>query len=378
MIFFVIEALLIASVPHMPSLTTFYIAGGLSVFTTGIFNTAQIAWMIEIWRDAAGPFILTQHFFSSIGSLLAPLVLGPFLADGAPPGNETGMEMTTLSAPDSTTADDVIIEQEPAAELYIPFAITGGMALMGALIQLILLLVYRSQPSSRPFQIHKDSNSSSQDEPEEDEKSEVAIMKTNGRETWKARKIITILLCCIFIGFCMSLEITTLSFFSLFAQFSDVKLTEAEASQVLTATSIGYSVGRAAGIFIVMKVAPHFILMGNFVLMLAGNTILFVIGGYDRTWLWIGAVCLGVGFSTTFPATFAYLQRYILIDNTISALFLFWTGVMMSVYPLIIGSSVEYHPKILNYCNYANLAVMIVSFALIFKITYVKRMKTRP
>ena len=314
----------------MPNLTTFFVAGGLSIFTTGVFNTAQIAWMIEVWRHEAPPFILSQNFFSSIGSLLAPVVLGPFLADDVP---GDGMETTTAMTTSEPTTDAA--GEEPASELYIPFAITGGMAMLGAAIQLALLLAYRShQPSSRSFQIHKDSDSSEEQHSRADGVASEPVRRTE--QTSKTRKVITIILCCIFIGFCMSMEITTLSFFSLFAQFSKVALTESEASQVLTAVNIGYSAGRAAGILIVLKIAPHFILLGNFVLVLLGNTILFAIGGSDETWLWIGAVCLGVGFSTTFPATFAYLERYILIDNTMSALFLFCTGTMMSIYPLII------------------------------------------
>ena len=345
----------------MPSLATFLIAGGIYGLAFGVFDPAQLAWIIDIWRHDAGPYILSLYFFYSCGNLIAPLILEPFLLDDKNTTDSDNSSTTTVSPSEISTELPLVKEN---SQLYIPFAIAGGIMLSGTIIELALLLYYRNRNPKKTSVVIA--------APENSQPNETQIGKISGRA-----KIVIIVIACFFNSFYQSMEVNTLQFASVFAQSSPIQLTEREGSRVLSAMTFGFAIGRGVGIFLVLKIQPHLILIGNLVLLLLGNTLLFTLGGTSVEWMWAGAICLGLGLSTTIAAFFAYLEKYIFISDRVAAFTSVGVGLMISVYPLVLGKWIEDFPKLLNYCDYLNITVLVIAFGLLFRLTrYNKREST--
>ena len=160
-----------------------------------------------------------------------------------------------------------------------------------------------------------------------------------------------------------------MQYLSSFAQYSPVGLSEKEGAQILSGLNVGFAVCRGIGIFVVLKVAPQYILAGNMFLMFIGNSILFSIGGSSVTWLWAGSMCLGIGFSTTYPAFYAYLEKHLFVSESVASIITVFGGLMSTLYPYIVGNRVEENPVVLNYVDYVSIVMISVAFGVLFMFT---------
>ena len=309
-------------------------------------DTAQVAWIMDIWRHDAGPYFLAQNFAYSLGTLVPPLLLAPYLSNEPPHGGTTTEDSSTPVF-ESTTKRSV------TSDLYIPFTAAGSAVAVVAVVLVVLYFVLRRAQNA---EISNNNERNPQN------------LEYRG-DLWR-RKVIIMVLACTFLGFYSGMETCTMSFLPTFAHFSEVRLSETESATVLLWLTIGYTIGRGLGIVAILKVAPQYILCVNFVLILAGNTILVTVGGSSEPWLWVGSILLGLGFSTTYPAFYVYLEKYIFVSDSIAATVGVFTGVICAIYPLIVGHSVEKNPRMLNYVDYVSFTMALVSFLVLFKFTY--------
>ena len=340
-------AICVAIVPHTTSLQSFYITYGIYGVCIGIYDPAQITWIIDVWRNEAGPFILGQHFAFSLGMGAAPLLLEPFLMDEK--------QSTTQNA-----TSDGITAEEPGSgsRLEIPFGIAGALMSIGAVAQIVLFFVMRQ---------HK--KNTKRDNRLELEIGPSPAAPTGQKDASTRAGIIKVALACVFIGFYQSMEVCTMQYLSSFAQYSPVGLSEKEGAQVLSGLNLGFAVIRGIGIFVVLKIAPQYILAANVFLIFLGNTILFTVGGSSVSWLWAGSICLGVGFSTTYPAFYAYLEKHLFVSETVASIITVFAGIMSSLYPYIVGNRVEENPVVLNYVDYVSIVMISLSFLVLFWFT---------
>lgn len=145
--------------PHCSSLTQLFILAGINGFSIGSFDTAINVWILEIWAEDSGPFMQALHFTYGIGSFVAPLICEPFLSTesihtgshGAPMASSAGggVESTTLSSSALLAnasqvglvglATNVIADVDEFV-IYIPYAIAGGLTVLGSILVFVLYL----------------------------------------------------------------------------------------------------------------------------------------------------------------------------------------------------------------------------------------------
>ncbi|CAG7716948.1 unnamed protein product [Allacma fusca] len=107
-----------------------YVLVGAIGLGSGGFSVAQAAWIIDIWRQEAAPFILTINFAYSSGTLIPPLILGPYLKG-------------------KTEETDGTAKFPYEFNLQIPFTIGGAIACFAIIIQAFLyVFVFRQSNSS--------------------------------------------------------------------------------------------------------------------------------------------------------------------------------------------------------------------------------------
>ncbi|CAG7822421.1 unnamed protein product [Allacma fusca] len=372
--FFVMIALTLMTVPlfTIPFATTpmiFFVLAGVMGFGSGGYDAAQVAWIIDIWRHEAAPFILTQHFAFSLGTLIPALIQGPYLTEEV---DEEGCPTSTEDYTISTTASygeggrNNTTDEPFESRLATPFTVAGGLVLVSIVIQIVLyLFAYRTT---------KLSNNDKEKEVVEKMPETKIIPELPPKGTLKQQLVIIGLVAAVQ-GFYQGLEVCTGQFIPTFARFSEVCLSEKKAAQIALMLQLGFSGGRLIGIILVLKIAPHFLLAGNFILIVAANTILLVLGGSNVTWLWVGSIAMGAGMSTVFPAVYAYIEKYLFVTDSIAAFVAVSGGLVSCVYPIVVGNSVENSPAILTYVNFLSIAVCLVTFVVLFYITHIKGSK---
>ncbi|CAG7787015.1 unnamed protein product [Allacma fusca] len=353
------------AVPYVESLMMLYVLTALIGIGSGGVDTSQGAWIIDIWRHEAAPFILSLHFAYSAGTLIPPLVLGPYLTEE----EDKACNGTTITISTSTST-----ELPYESKLQVPFTIGASIACISIVIQTFMyLFVFRQNKSTSSNQNTTNGEKNKVEEVEIEETSKVAATATEAASPSDLKRtILLVALCCCVIAFYQGLELSTSQFIPTFAHFSKVCLSEKESARIGFGLQMGFASGRLCGIFLVLKIAPHFILVGNFLLLLISNIILLVWAGSNVTWLWVGSVGFGLGMSTVFPAMYAYIEKYLFVTDRITSTVAVCGGLVAAIYPIVVGKSVENNPEVLTYVNFLSLFVIGVAFSVLFYVTHVR------
>lgn len=340
-------------IPSATNLNEFFVYSSLIGLGGGGYDTAQVAWIIDIWRDESQPWILTQHFAYALGALATPLILAKFLTN------------------DNSTA-----EFHTASDIRTPFYIVGSLGILAVVINIILYIAFRKRTQvvlvTNNIQEPLIVDSSWEHESIESGTSSVSVttaLISRNRDSSK-RKIYIVGLCCGVIGFYSALELCTEQFLPTYTHFSPMKLSPTDAANVLFGLQLGFTIGRLVGILLILKIEPHYIIAGNFVLLSISNTILYIWGGSSMTMLWIGSSMIGVGMSTVYPSLYAYIEKYLFITESVSGIITIAGSCMSAIYPIIVGNSIETNPEILMYVNFVSIFVCSLAFSLLFSMTY--------
>ena len=331
-------AVVVAVMPYSGSLTLLGLLLSLLGISFGGYNTAQSIWVIEIWSERAGPFVQAQHFVYAVGCIIPPLVFAPFL-------EQHQSASATLNATNTESTDHM-------AAVYIPSLICGALVGIGAMLMLVTFLIYgRSKPSAIVATNHD--NPQGKCKLKDDLKKQPPI---------SIRKVVVIVFSSLILGGTASMEIVASFYLPTYAHYA-FGFTEAAAAHLFSAYQTSYAVARLAGIFIIMKVSPKFILITN--LSLVAGASLFLIFTTGATSAYIGSILLGIGFSTTFPTVYTYLQSHLELTNVIGAVLLVGGRGLSSFTPVVVGSYIETFPNIVTWMNVGTDAIMAVSLVII-------------
>jgi hypothetical protein len=335
----------------------FFASAALLGFTSGVYDASQIVWVMEIWQKEAPPFIQGQHFCFALGTLLPSLLFAPFLNK-----DEDGDENVT------TTESSVT----PEFKLLTPFLVVGVMVSVAAAIQLFLFIFarYHAPPPEEGRLDAAESNNNNNNN-ETDEK---LPLRAPARDYYRIKLIC---LAAMFLGTYQGMEMCTMQFFAKFAQKDSLGLSDSQASYVLSGLTGAFTAGRAAGIIIVLRVPPQLIICANLVIITGANVILLAFTDSSRTILWVGSILLGIGFSTTYASFCAFIERHLFFTNWVGAFMLVFGSVVASIYPLIIGGTIEDNPSVITYTNFFSVFWCIVALAVTSKLVYDRQKKVK-
>lgn len=336
--------------PQCPTKTIFFVIGGVLGTSLGFYDSTQMVWIIEIWQEASGPFIQTQHLCYAVGTIISPLVVAPFLHDGF--------------------------------SLYIPFTILGAFISVAFVFQLFLYIFYRY----RTPPMYADESFKQIDVANammlEMEHNRPEIVSTNqqvNNETLgnSVRKWKLIAVTTIFIGSYLAMEVSTMQFIPIFGQYSSLRMTESAAAYMLTGLTGMFAIGRAIGIIIIFKIRPELIICINLILIVIANFMLLIWASGNLTMFWIASIVLGIGQSTTYPSFCAFMEKYLVFTSGIASLVVVVATIVGAVYPLIIGSMIQRNVIVLTYTNFFSTTVCIIVMAVGYKMTRNSRNRAR-
>ncbi len=338
--------------PHCPTLTTFFISAGVMGFCCGAYDAAQVVWMMEMMQKDCPPYVLAQHFFYAVGTILSSLIMAPFLLHEEE--DEDDEEILLKSDQDD---NDV-------SKLFIPYTIFGCLTALSAILQILLYIFLRYRPP--PPEIVAEAENSNENL---EDKKGIQIGK------WSLPKLRIVGLATIFIGGYVGMEMCTFEFFSKFGQNSNLNLTEKKAAYTLTGMTASFAVGRGIGIIAAFKVSSQLILCANILSFTVANILLIGWASNSLSVLWASSILFGLGFSTMYPAFCAYIERYLRFTNFIGGLMIVCGSGVAALYPLVIGHYIEENPVVLSFTAFFSIALILLSFGTLSYLTH--RNKTR-
>lgn len=356
MLFFVMAAVMFLT-PHCPTLTTFFISAGVMGFCCGAYDAAQVVWMMEMMQKACPPYVLAQHFFYAVGTILSSSIMAPFLPND---DEEDGDGTTTVKTDDN----------DNDSKLFIPYTIIGSFLGATAVAHTYLFIFMRYCPP--PPEILAETEYLSEKVEEKSNNNETTKIETG---KWSLLKLRMVVLAACFSGAYVGMEMCMIGFFSKFAQNSTLHLSEKKAAIILTGLTASYAAFRGIGILVVLKIRPQLILCGNILIITIANVLLLGWASDSLTVLWVCSIVFGMGFSTVFPAFCAYIERYLRFTNFIGGLMIVCGSGLASLYPLIIGKFIEENPVVLSYTVFFSIFLILVSFGTLSYLTH--RNKTR-
>lgn len=115
------------------------------------------------------------------------------------------------------------------------------------------------------------------------------------------------LLLCFEAGF----EQNTFNYLQTFIVHVKLKLSKSKGAFMTGAMSAAYTLSRLMAIFVAMRVKTLYMLYFDFVMITIGNCLILRYANEWETGLWIGVVVLGFGFSSAYPAIYAFLEERI-------------------------------------------------------------------
>lgn len=346
-------------IPYCPTELVFFIIGGVLGFFAGLYDASQVVWIIEIWQEKAGPFILAQHLFFAIGTNIPSLLIAPFLTT-----NESSHTTSNLDS---------------ESRIYIPFTILGAITTLTLLFQLWLFAFCRYY--TPPMYVSENSNeltSTNNVSQREQDSSENTVTEAKDATFIlgiNTRKLKLIVITGAFLGAYQGMEVCTMQFVPIFGQYSDLKMTESAAAYVLTGLTGMFAIGRAIGVILIFKVRPELIICINCVLIMIANLIILIWANNNLTMFWIGCIILGTGYSTMYPTFCAFMEKYLVFTNAIGSFICVVGSVFASVYPLIVGRLIEKQAVVLTYTNFFSTAACVLAMA--WGYALVRNVKTR-
>ena len=154
-----------------------------------------------------------------------------------------------------------------------------------------------------------------------------------------------------FLTFFVGMEQMHLQFLPTFAVNTELDISPSSAAMMSSAAALAFTIGRGLSIPLAIKLKPQTILYTNHFLMFLGTIILAMYANSSVTMLWAGNIILGVGFSSVYASTYAFLENHIRVTNRIGSIFVFAGGFTAAVSPSMVGQYIEATPLILVWFN---------------------------
>lgn len=121
----------LAMTPSLPSIIFLFINYFINGIAEGGLEAAADVWITEIWGNDCGPWVQLLQFSYSFGTILAPVIVKPFLA------GETDVKVFLMSSDGSTLK----------SRLWIPFLTIGLIMIILSVIIFILYFIAKFESS---------------------------------------------------------------------------------------------------------------------------------------------------------------------------------------------------------------------------------------
>ncbi|CAG7720355.1 unnamed protein product, partial [Allacma fusca] len=342
--------------PYSSDLKTFSAMISIKSFSKGGYQAVSLIWILDLWKKAAGPYLQAEHFFLAVGVIFPPIFFGPYLSQNTDPTQPLSKQEPALTTP-------LIFEISPkifllnlefsssskSSSLFIPSALCGGLILIGALLQLMLVFL--------PDGKYPHSDYDDLDKLELDPSSGKSVKCEEGKhESDKNKNLLRIILmlsaAIIIYSSFLAVETIDIEFFSVFLYTSPLQVPTQDGAKFLVEAALADIIATFAGIFLSTKLSSEVMIWGNMLSLLVGFALLWTAAVFlQRVFIHAAAVFIGIGLSTAVASLYYYVDCHLHLTNFTGAVLLVSSGVITFVYKLILGAYIEYTPFVYIYWN---------------------------
>ena len=114
-----------AVIPIVPNLWLLYVCAFVSGFGSSVTVCGYTVWLIEMWSDKSGPLLQINEFGFGIGSILATVILKPFLVGEIGTDSDIESKTTIFSNIILNLGNEKSSDVDRRSRLMWPSLITG-------------------------------------------------------------------------------------------------------------------------------------------------------------------------------------------------------------------------------------------------------------
>ena len=124
-----------------------------------------------------------------------------------------------------------------------------------------------------------------------------------------------------------------------------------QASYISSVVFVAMAVGRVFTIVFSVRITCKIMLFFNFTISLIGFLFLTFLAMYSHVWVWISAILIGCGLSSTYPIILSYVENRIVITNNVQLYLLLSSLVLQVFVPIVVGHYIRTVPMLFAYVN---------------------------
>ncbi|CAG2112375.1 unnamed protein product [Medioppia subpectinata] len=290
----------------------------------GASDTANNAWILEMWDEKVGPYLLAMHFCFGTGMVIAPQIARPFLMGDA-------------------------------SSVVMAYVICASIIIISGIV--VTFVIFSGKYRTTETQPIEDTAPNAAQVPSITEE---LIRESERRELKPVYGVMIAILGCLMLATYTSMEMTYFSYESVFAQLSSYKMSEADATVLNTVTLAVYTITRGVDVLLLVKVSAYIILLYHFIIIITFNLVAIFTSNLPSSWLWIYNLGIGIGCGSVTPTIYTVLSQNFTIDDKKTAILLFVGGGMGALYPYIVTTNIMAYPLIFIYISVTTIAVCIV------------------
>lgn len=310
--------------------------------TTACYKPFLVAnvFILKLWAKECPPFLQALHFCFGVGSLLASLIVEPFI-------KEDGSR--ELSGPSNATIPEL---QPDDIELFVPYYI---IAAIGAFVGFLFLLMY---VKFRETTDHPSRNTTAVIEQDKDGK-KVEVTKIIKPRIRMLLIILTSLFLLVYIGF----EKTVGVFIPAYGHHGPLGLSKKTGANISAVYWALFTSFRLVAVILSGVIGTFWILVMNiFNTVIATVTIVAV--QTSEPVFWFSCAFMGIGLSSTWGSMFGFMESQFPLNGKIVSCFSFGACLGSSIFPAVMGYLMAIDNQIFVWFCLA-FSLLIASFFLI-------------
>ena len=314
--FFSLMSLTIALLPHYRHYSLMLGCMFIHGVGDGGYDVARPVWYVAMWPVGYGIIIQTSQFMIGLGSIVAPLLMTPFVL------GERNYTSSSIGENDSKKIP--VTEELRRERLTIPFAFDG---VVGLLAPLALTALYFTRPYIMPKGADKRKNLKNAEEGDKEKKKKFCCKKTR---FWQ------VALCGLMYGTYLSAEQNYFTFSNaMFQYLTEVDISAVQSELLTFILYITFTFGRLLTAAVAIKLQPEVIISYHYLIILLSFLAIYL-GSGSFLALQLSTAFLGFGFSAMMPAQYAFAQKYLGLTDVVASTFSFLFAILSLAIPLVL------------------------------------------
>ncbi|XP_015781430.1 sodium-dependent glucose transporter 1-like [Tetranychus urticae] len=304
----------------------------VSGFAQGILDIYCNVIILRIWGAKGINWLQVLHMCYGVGALITPIFTRPFLLPNT--GQLRDLESTnaTFIGNDTVSDDNKYIGGYPPDQVKVQYS----FLILGGILVLVSVPVFFCYLYERNLKAGKD----------EDEDKEV---DGNAVKTSKIKKVIAIVMVAILANLTFGSEAAIGNLCTAFAVKADLKMEKQIAVLLATVYWSTFSFYRLIFIPLTLLIKESRLFHFNLLIILGGVVALVPNAASKAIYAWIAFVMLGIGYSPVFSISFASLEKYFHMSNSITSFILVCGTLGETIHTAILSVYIDRHPIIFVY-----------------------------